>query len=100
MKQEMNVSANLYDPTLLRNLVEKLASNNRTTNSERISLPGGMEALESSTVQAYIMGTFDLKTKNGLLDEQFNIPFTSCFIFTCTKEKYGTHMLEWSASLS
>jgi hypothetical protein len=100
MKQEISISATLYDPGLLRNLVEKLASSHLDMGYHKVTVPNQWKALETSCIIAYVMGTFDLHTKGNAFDEQFNIPFTSCFLFTCTKEKYGLFNLEWSSSLS
>jgi hypothetical protein len=100
MKQQMDVSANLYDPGLLTTVVEKLASRHVDLGYNNVTVPANWNAIETSTVQAYIMGTFDMQTTNLASKEQFNVPFTSCFLFTCIQEKRGAFNLEWSFSLS
>lgn len=98
MKQNLNITATLYDPGLLRNLVEKLASRHVDMGYSKATVPQHCNAIESSSTIAYVMGTFDLETGSG--KAPVSMPFTSCFLFTCTKEKYGIFSLEWSSSLS
>lgn len=99
MKRKINISANLYDPSLLKTLVEKLASKNMELKNNHIVVPGKWKALETSSTMAYVMGTFSIQKKETGRKE-ISVPFTSCFIFTCTKEKHRKFELEWSASLS
>ena len=99
MKKEMNITARLYDPGLLKNLVEKLAARHVDFGNNDALVPENWKALETFCTMAYVMGTFSLQTEGPII-EQFNVPFTSCFLFTCTKEKYGLFNLEWSSSLS
>ena len=100
MKKEMSISASLYDPGLLKNLVEKIASNHVDYGFTDAIVPRGWNAVETSCTMAYVMGTFSMNAKSSNDAGQFNVPFTSCFLFTCIKEKYGLFNLEWSASLS
>ncbi|CAN5750657.1 hypothetical protein BH11BAC4_BH11BAC4_02070 [soil metagenome] len=99
MKKEMNITANLYDPGLLKNLVEKLASSHVDFGYNEALVPENWTALETCGTVAYVMGTFSLQQENNTTEE-LNVPFTSCFLFTCIKEKYGLFNLEWSSSLS
>jgi len=99
MKKELNVIANLYDPDLLKNLVEKLASSHVDFGYNEAWVPANWKALETCGTVAYVMGTFSMQTEN-IVKEEINVPFTSCFLFTCIKEKYGLFNLEWSSSLS
>jgi len=100
MKKLMSVTANLYDPSLLKNLVEKLATQHIDMGYHKAIVPQQCKAIETSSTQAYVMGTFDLSIKGIHTEEQLSVPFTSCFLFTCTKEKYGLFNLEWGSSLS
>lgn len=100
MKKTMNITATLYDPGLLRNLVEKLASKHVDQGYTKALIPQQWEPLETSCTIAYVMGRFDLDGKEDQLTREFKVPFTSQFLFTCTKEKYGLFNLEWSVSLS
>ena len=98
MKKTFNVTANLYDPGLLKSLVEKLASSKVDFGYNEALVPENWNAMKTCCTMAYVMGTFSIQI-NGV-EKQMNIPFTSCFLFTCIKEKYGLFNLEWSSSLS
>ena len=99
MKQLMSVSANLYEPALLKNVVEKLASRHVDMGFSHIPVPQQWKAIESSCIQATVSGSFDLHKKDDN-EEQEDIPFDSCFLFTCIKGKNDLYNLEWSSSLS
>lgn len=100
MKKALNIKATLYDPTLLKNLVEKLASQHVDKGYNQALVPQQWQPLETSCTMAYVMGNFDLGSKPEQQAAELSMPFTSLFLFTCIKEKYGLFQLEWSASLS
>ena len=100
MKQELSITANLNEPDLLKTMVETLASRHIDMGYSNIVVPGKWKAIETSCIMAYVLGTFDLQAKGVDMKEQINIPFASCFLFTCIKGKYGLFNLEWSSSLS
>ena len=97
MKQLMSISANLYEPVLLKNMVEKLASRHVDMGFSKIPVPQQWKAIESSCIQATVSGSLDLNQKDN---NQEDIPFDSCFLFTCIKGKNDLFNLEWSSSLS
>lgn len=98
MKKAINVTANLYDPGLLKSLVEKLASSQSDFGYHEDPVPENWNALKTCCTMAHVMGTFSFQHDGT--EKQHNVPFTSCFLFTCIKEKYGLFNLEWSSSLS
>ncbi|MEO6490491.1 MAG: hypothetical protein ABIO04_11160 [Ferruginibacter sp.] len=100
MKKTMNITARLYDPLLLKNLVEKLASRHVDQGYIQANIPGQLKAIVSCSTMAYVMGNIDLDPAGNNFKEQISMPFTTRFMFTCIKEKYGLFQLEWSASLS
>lgn len=99
MKQLLSISANLYEPALLKNVVEKLASRHVDMGFSKIPVPQQWKAIESSCIQATVSGSFDLAQKDNN-EEQVDIPFDSCFLFTCIKGTNDFFSLEWSSSLS
>ncbi|MEP7164299.1 MAG: hypothetical protein ABI741_06375 [Ferruginibacter sp.] len=99
MKQEISITANLNEPDLLKTMVETLASRHIDMGYSETPVPADWKAIETSCLMAYVLGTFDLHAK-GNIREQVNMPFASCFLFTCIKGKYGLFNLEWSSSLS
>ena len=100
MKQEMRIIANLDEPDILKKMVETLASGRVDLGYENARVPQQWKAIETSTNEAFVLGTIDLHFTNNYWEEQISLPFTSSFLFTCIKEKYGSFNLEWSSSLS
>jgi hypothetical protein len=99
MKNPMTITANLHEPVLLRNVVEKLASRHIDMGYTKVAVPQQWKAIESSCIQADVSGSFDLHI-NGRRQDPVNIPFNGAFLFTCIKENKGFFNLEWCASLS
>jgi hypothetical protein len=100
MKQEMTITANLFEPGLLTTLVESLASRHVDMGYTTATVPLEWKAIESSCIQAYVLGNFDLHTKGIEIAEKINIPFNGSFLFTCIRDKNAEFNLEWCASLS
>jgi hypothetical protein len=59
-------------------------------------MPGNHEALETSSTESYAGGTMAMDDSG----EHINMPFTTCFVFTCIKGKDSVYKLGWSSSLS
>ncbi len=100
MTNVMNVTANLDEPVILKTIVENLASRHVDMGYSKANVPNLWSAIDSSCIQADVSGTFDLHIKTTNANEEVNIPFTGCFLFTCVKENNGFFNLEWSSSLS
>jgi hypothetical protein len=100
MKQAMTIVAHLNEPDLLRTLVEKISSLNVDLGYSGFVLPGPWKAIETSSTQAYVLGSFALLSEEDIPVRENKIPFASCFLFTCIKYKNGDFNLEWSSSLS
>jgi len=92
----ITITTTLVEPSLLKNLVEKLADRRYDTgyNLEKVQL--GWQAIETSSIEAYVSGDANLCTPTDLI----NMPFTSSFLFTCTKGKRQDYKLAWVCSLS
>jgi len=95
-KQAITVTTKLFEPTMLKLLVERLAHlrNDGSFSHEK----AGMDwlCIDTSTMEAYINGAMNLFDKNDLI----SMPFTSSFLFTCIKRKGGMYDLTWVSSLS
>ena len=100
MKQTLNVTATLNEPGLLRTVVETLASRHVDMGYDKSVVPQQWKAVETSCIQAYVLGSFDMQVNESNPGEVINVPFASCFLFTCFKAEYGLFNLEWSLSLS
>lgn len=96
MKKSLKITAILDQPTLLVNIVEKLAYRRMEMGLSNALVPKGLKAIDISSTEAYVSGTIAIKNKT----EKLRIPFITCFLFTCIKGKQNPYQLEWASSLS
>jgi len=92
MKNSLHITATVDQPDLLKNLVEKLAYR----RIEYTVSPARDLTIDTSSTEAYVSGTIAMDHEG----EQLNIPFITCFMFTCIKRKGAPYELAWSQSLS
>ena len=99
MKRSLHITATVDQPDLLKNLVEKLAYRRNDSMSATIPSPEN-QVFETSSTVAYVSGTMGIDFTTEAGDEQLNIPFITCFLFTCIKPDSSPYELAWSQSLS
>lgn len=90
------VSALLGEPGILKSLVERLAYRHEDIGFSHEAVPFGWQAVEISSLEGYASGDLVLSDINELV----NVPFDTCFLFTCIKGRKGNYDLAWSCSLS
>jgi hypothetical protein len=102
MKQHLHISASFDQPEFLQNLVERLAYRRYDLGFGNEKMPAGLKALETSSTETYVSGTIalDFDNETGDPKEHINMPFITCFLFTCIKGKTDPYQLIWSSSLS
>ncbi len=98
MKQPLHITAAFDQPEFLQNLVEKLAYRRYEFGFSKMQMPRGWKALETSSTEAYVSGTVAIDTDKA--DEHIDMPFITCFLFTCIKGYGDPYKLIWSTSLS
>lgn len=102
MKKHLHISAAFDQPEFVQNLVERLAYRRYELGFGNEKMPPGFKALETSSTETYVSGTmvidFPVDTKTG--EERINMPFITCFLFTCIKGKTDPYQLIWSSSLN
>ena len=102
MKQDLHISAAFDQPEFVQNLVERLAYRRYELGYGNEIMPPGYKALETSSSETYVSGTmaidFAADTETG--EERINMPFITCFLFTCIKGKTDPYQLIWSSSLN
>ncbi len=98
MKQDLHISAAFDQPDFLQDLVEKLAYRRYDSGYSNLPVPRGLKALETSTTEAYVSGTVSIDA--GENEDRINMPFITCFLFTCIKGYGDPYKLIWSTSLS
>ncbi len=101
MKTHLHISANFDQPDLVQNMVERLAYRRYDLGYGNEKMPAGLKALETSSTETYVSGMIELdfnETEHTV--EHINMPFITCFLFTCIKGKSDPYQLIWSSSLS
>lgn len=97
MKKHLQISAAFDQPELVQNLVERLAYRRYELGYGTQLMPRGLKALETSSTETYVSGTMAIDADNN---EIINMPFITCFLFTCIKGKSEPYQLIWSSSLN
>lgn len=102
MKQHLHISASFDQPEFVQNLVEQLAYRRYEQGYSQQRMPKGVKALETSSTETYVSGTMsiDMSSDTGTKEESIQMPFITCFLFTCIKGKSDPYQLIWSSSLS
>ena len=90
------ITASLYEESILENLVEELAYRRTDIGYSRAMVPTSHKALETSSIEAHVSGEMNISTENDSL----NMPFITCFLFTCIKTKGKDYKFSWVNSLS
>lgn len=90
------ITAILAEPHILRNLVEQLATRRYDIGYSHEKVEPGWRTIETSSIEAHVSGDTNISSGNSLTQ----IPFTTCFLFTCIKGKKQRYALTWVRSLS
>jgi hypothetical protein len=90
------VSVTVDEAQLLKCLVEKLASRRGDTGYSNEAMPAGWEAVETSSIEAFVSGNMDVIGE----EDHLSMSYITCFVFTCTKLPGGENYLSWVNSLS
>ena len=96
MNKSLSITTILTEPDLLINLVEKLAHRRSDTSIGITKMPRNLVPFDTSSIETYVNGTVALAGEGDTI----NMPFVTCFMFTCTKEKEGLYKIAWASSLS
>ena len=97
MKHSLHITASLDKVDLLEHMVEKLAIKHLDNGYYNAVVPKYHKAMETSSIESYVSGNMELGIDGT---ETIRMPFISCFLFTCTREKREEYKLNWSFSLS
>jgi hypothetical protein len=92
----IGIVANLVQPTMLRNLVEKLADRRYDIGYSCEKMQPGWQAIETSSIEAHVSVNTNISTETDLI----RMNFVTCFLFTCIKAKRQDYHLTWVNSLS
>jgi len=92
----ITISAFLEETYVLKCIVEEVASTRFDNSYPYEPVQPGWEGIETSSLEADASGYINFSEKNDLI----NLPFESCFLFTCAKGKGSAYDLTWASSLS
>jgi len=96
MKRPLQITAVLDKPDLIEDLVEKLADRRVDIGYSNAAVPVELKAVDTSSTETYVSGTVGIRYNQEII----NMPFITCFLFTCMKEKEKAYHLEMASSLS
>ncbi|HYC39556.1 MAG TPA: hypothetical protein VEB63_03635 [Chitinophagaceae bacterium] len=101
MKNSLHISASFDKPDFVEQLVEQLAQRRIDHGYGKEQVPCGLKAVDSSSTEAYVSGDLAVTYLDdaGRVD-RINMPFITCFLFTCVKPNQGAYGLAWGVSLS
>jgi len=97
MKKDLHLSTSVDKPEVLENIIEKLATRQYDIGYGKASVPASWLAIDTSSVESYISGMVEFDYNEM---QRIRIPYITCFLFSCTKEKNDPYDLRWSISLS
>ena len=97
MKTTLHISATFDNPDLIESMVERLAYKNTESDYREIKIPGGWTVNDTSSTETYVSGSIEFDDNE---EELIKMPFITCFLFTCIREKNEPYILNWSMSLS
>ena len=81
MKKPLTITATIDKPDLIEDMVEKLADRRIDIGYSKELVPPDLKAVDTSSTETYVSGTVAIEFEN----EKINMPFTTCFLFTCIK---------------
>ncbi len=97
MKKNLHLIASVDKPEVLENIIEQLATRRYDIGYGKAIVPNSWQAIDTSSVESYISGIVEFDYN---ATQRIRVPYITCFIFSCTKEKNDPYDLRWSFSLS
>jgi hypothetical protein len=97
MKKNINLTASVDKPEVLENIIEELATRRYDIGYGNAVVPDSWQAIDTSSVESYMSGRVEFDYNET---QRIMIPYITCFLFSCTKEKSNPYDLMWSISLS
>lgn len=97
MKKDLHLTASVDKPEILENIIEELATRHKEMGYGNAVVPFSWKAIDNSFVEIFISGRVEFDYND---DVRIRIPYATCFLFGCIKEKNTGYSLNWSFSLS
>ena len=97
MKKDLHLIASVDKPDVLESIIEQLATRRYDIGYGKAVVPTSWQAVDTSSVESYISGRVEFDYNDT---QRIRIPYITCFLFSCMKEKNNPYDLRWSISLS
>ena len=97
MKKDLRLITSVDKPEMLENLIEQLATRRYDNFYGKAQVPESWQAIDTSSIESYVSGTVEFDYNET---QRIRVPYITCFLFSCTKEKNDPYDLRWSLSLS
>ena len=97
MKKNLHLIASVDKPDVLENIIEQLATRRYDIGYGNAMVPDTWQAIDTSSVETYMSGRIEFDYNET---QRIRIPYITCFLFSCTKQKNNPYDLKWSVSLS
>ena len=97
MKKDLHLTASIDKQEVLENIIEKLATRRYDLGYGKAHVPQSWQAIDTSSVETYVSGRVEFDYNET---QRIRVPYITCFLFSCTKEKNNPYELSWSFSLS
>jgi hypothetical protein len=83
MKKPLKITAILDKPSLIEDMVEKLADRRSDIGYSNALVPQELKAIDTSSTETYVSGTVALKDN----DDTINMPFITVFFLHASRGK-------------
>lgn len=93
---KLTITATIDEMMFLEELVKHLADGRKRSTNRMQDLQPDWLTINTSSLEAHVSGNM-IASDSG---DPLRIPYTTCFLFTCIKERTGGYTLEGSFSLS
>lgn len=97
MKKDLHLTASVDKPEVLESIIEQLATRRYDIGYGNAIVPTAWNAIDTSSVESYISGRVEFDYNEI---QRIRMPYITCFLFSCMKEKNKPYDLKWSISLS
>lgn len=97
MKKNLHLTASIDKPEIMENIIEKIATRRYDMGYGKAIVPQTWQAIETSSIETYVSGRIEFDYNET---QRIRIPYITCFLFSCTKEKNNPYELSWSFSLT
>ena len=97
MKKNLHLITWVDKPEIMEKLIEQLATRRCDMGYGNALVPSSWQALDTSSVESYVTGRIEFDYNKT---QRIKMPYTTCFLFSCTKEKKNPYDLKWGISLS